>query len=112
MSSRAQPLLVDVSSASVGDQLVVDPIRDPSFQGPDGVFGALALGEFAVVVVPALARESELHDGSDVHDVVELPVPSRVQPVSFPATGGRFDRCGGVVAGEVPFDGNRLMSPT
>jgi len=46
--------------AGVGDQALVDPVRDSSFQGPDCFFGGLAFGAFAVVVVAAFAGVAEL----------------------------------------------------
>ena len=44
----------------------------------------------------------DLGDRGDVQRVVQLPVPARVQPVTHPWSGRRFDGSGAVVAGVVP----------
>jgi hypothetical protein len=58
----------------VGDEGPVDGVGDLSFQRPDGFFGALALGAFAVVVVASRAGVAELGDRGDVDREVQLPV--------------------------------------
>jgi hypothetical protein len=81
VSSRTQLSLSAVVTSGVGDQAPVDDVGDASFQRPDGFFGGLALGEFLLVVVPALTGVAELGDGGGVVDVVEFAVPSRVEPM-------------------------------
>jgi hypothetical protein len=46
--------------------------------------GGLSLGELLLVVVPAFAGVAELGNGGDVEDMVELAVPSRVEPMPSP----------------------------
>ncbi len=59
----------------------VDGVGDAPFEGSDRFLGGFALGDFPLVVVAALAGVSELGYGGDVEDVVELAVPSRVEPM-------------------------------
>jgi hypothetical protein len=54
-----------------------------SFQRPDGFFGVLAFGAFAVVVDAAWAGVAKLRDGDDVKRPVQLSVAALVQPVAF-----------------------------
>jgi hypothetical protein len=62
--------------------LPVDNVGDASFQCSDGFLTGFALGQFLVVVIAALAGIAELADRSDVEDVVEFTVPSRVESMS------------------------------
>ena len=70
-----------LESAGVGDQWPVDDVGELALQRSDRFFGALALGDVAVVVVAAGAGVAELGDGDDVDRAVQLAVAARVQPM-------------------------------
>jgi len=75
--TRTFDLIWSVASdcASVGDELAVDPIREPSLQTADRFHRCLRGGELASVVGTARGVVTQLDDRSNVQDVVHPPVP-------------------------------------
>jgi hypothetical protein len=70
----------------VGEHAPVDHVGQLPLERPDGLEGLLALGEFAVVVVPAGAVVADLGDRGGVDDLVELAVAAPVEPVTVVVT--------------------------
>ena len=61
----------------VGLEAGEDGVADPTFESAEGFFVGLAVGEFLVVVSPALTvAVVDLGDRRHVDDVVEAPVPA------------------------------------
>jgi hypothetical protein len=59
-----------------------DPVRDASFQSPDGFFMGFAFADLAVIEDAAFALVAELGNRGDMDSEVQGPVPSRVQTVT------------------------------
>jgi hypothetical protein len=67
----------------VGYQFPVDDVRDASFQRSEGFLLGFAFGLFLVVVDPAGGVLADLGDGGHVDGMVQHPVSSHRQPVTF-----------------------------
>jgi hypothetical protein len=71
-------------SPGVGLEAGEDGVADPALEGPERLFGSLALGELAVVVGPPVAVPvPDLGDCGHVDGVVEAPIPAPRQPVDL-----------------------------
>src|SRR5215204_6718735 len=91
-------------SAGGGVELELAPncVADAPLQCPERFLLRLALDEFAFVIDASGGVVRDLSDRDEMHRMVQLAVPARVQPMPFVGAAGRFDRCGAVV-GREPF---------
>ena len=78
-------------SVGVDEELPVDGVGDPPFEGSKRLFLALPLVELALVVSAGGGVAADLADGDHVDRTVKLSVAAVVEPVSFPRSGGRLD---------------------
>ena len=60
----------------------VDGVADASFEGAQRFFGGFALGLFAEVVDAPDGGVGDLGEGGGVEGVVELTIPSGIEPVA------------------------------
>jgi hypothetical protein len=72
------------SAGDVGEELAVDRVADPSFQRAQRFLLRLPVGLLAQVEGAAGGVVRDLGDGGHVQRVVELPVPTRVEPMTNP----------------------------
>jgi hypothetical protein len=96
----------------VGDELPADGIGESSFQAAQGLHWRLGFGELAAVVGPAFGVVADLHDGGDVQQVVQSPVPGAGQPVSDLVSAGGVQGAVPVQDAKWLRSGNRATSPT
>jgi hypothetical protein len=67
-------------SDRVGEKLPVDDVGQSAFEATGGFLGCLACGDFPVVGGTAFAVGlSEVDDGHDVQDPVDLPIATAVR---------------------------------
>jgi len=86
----------------VGLKAREDGVADLSFQGAQGFFGGLSLGQFLVEVGAAgAAVVADLADRSHVDGVVEPPVAAPGKPVDLALAAGHLDRRRAIVGSEV-----------
>jgi hypothetical protein len=65
----------------VGDEALVDGVRDSPFQCPERFLFGFAFFEFAVVVAASRGVEADLGDGGHVDGMVESTVAAQREPV-------------------------------
>ena len=96
------PLSGVAGSFGIGGEVPVDDVGDPSLECSKRFFVGLAFGDFAFEVSAARrGGVAELGDRDHVDRPVQLTVPLRVEPMSFPVARRRLDRSGRVVRREV-----------
>ena len=90
------------SASCVDEELAVDGVADAALERATRFFAGLALGELLLEEDAARGVVRDLRDRCDVQGVVEVAVPTGVEPMPDLRSRGRRDRSGGVVAGVVP----------
>jgi hypothetical protein len=78
----------------VSGELAIDDVGQAALEAAQGLHGSLAGGELAPVVGAAFGVVADLHDGLDVQDAIDPPVPRSGQPVAHLLAGGGVDGCG------------------
>ncbi len=85
----------------VGQQPLVDDVRQLTFEAASGLGGCLCLAELPPVVILSGTRVAGLAHGDDVDGSIELVVARPGQAVPAVVAAGRFDWRGAAVAGVV-----------
>ncbi len=97
-----EPTLLAVLEVDL--KLAPHRVADATLEGAQRLLLGLALGKFSVVVDASRCVVRDLCDCDEVHRMVELSVPARVEPMPFARSAGCLDGRGAVV-GREPFLG-------
>jgi hypothetical protein len=80
-----------LAATEVDLELAPDGVADATLQSAQRLLLRLPLGDLALVVGATRCVVADLGDRGQVEGVVQLAVTSRVEPMAFAGTAGRFD---------------------